>query len=381
MNICSIDEEGRYGGPQRRTVEVAKEIKKFGIRTTVFYSLYDSEKFKKELNNSNIKCKGIDIIRLSLEPRIFFRYLITFFRDIIRLYSIIKNGNYDLVQINGTPQYKGVIASKLAGIPIVWIIEDTQMPFIIRNATRILARYFASGIIVTGKSVYDYYIKKSIIKNKKNIEIHAPVDTKVFNPRLVEPNKSMINRKKIKIVTVSGVSPVKGLDFFIRMASQLVNYNKHLIFYVAGAELSSQKKYSKMINSLILSSKLNAENYKYYGMIDNVQSFLAGGDIFVCTSLTEAGPMTVWEAMSMGKAIVTTDVGSVRQYIKDGISGFIVPVGDTKALIKRVQDLILNPELARSMGKMAREVAKEKLDVSFAAQKYADFYKEVLSSC
>ena len=381
MNICSIDEEGRYGGPQRRTVEVAKEIKKFGIRTTVFYSLYDSEKFKKELNNSNIKCKGIDIIRLSLEPRIFFRYLITFFRDIICLYSIIKNGNYDLVQINGTPQYKGVIASKLAGIPIVWIIEDTQMPFIIRNATRILARYFASGIIVTGKSVYDYYIKKSIIKNKKNIEIHAPVDTKVFNPRLVEPNKSMINRKKIKIVTVSGVSPVKGLDFFIRMASQLVNYNKHLIFYVAGAELSSQKKYSKMINSLILSSKLNAENYKYYGMIDNVQSFLAGGDIFVCTSLTEAGPMTVWEAMSMGKAIVTTDVGSVRQYIKDGISGFIVPVGDTKALIKRVQDLILNPELARSMGKMAREVAKEKLDVSFAAQKYADFYKEVLSSC
>jgi len=381
LNICSIDEEGRYGGPQRRTVEVAKEIKKFGIRTTVFYSLYDSEKFKKELNNSNIKCKGIDIIRLSLEPRIFFRYLITFFRDIICLYSIIKNGNYDLVQINGTPQYKGVIASKLAGIPIVWIIEDTQMPFIIRNATRILARYFASGIIVTGKSVYDYYIKKSIIKNKKNIEIHAPVDTKVFNPRLVEPNKSMINRKKIKIVTVSGVSPVKGLDFFIRMASQLVNYNKHLIFYVAGAELSSQKKYSKMINSLILSSKLNAENYKYYGMIDNVQSFLAGGDIFVCTSLTEAGPMTVWEAMSMGKAIVTTDVGSVRQYIKDGISGFIVPVGDTKALIKRVQDLILNPELARSMGKMAREVAKEKLDVSFAAQKYADFYKEVLSSC
>ena len=28
MNICNIEEEGRYGGPQRRTVEVAKEIKK-----------------------------------------------------------------------------------------------------------------------------------------------------------------------------------------------------------------------------------------------------------------------------------------------------------------------------------------------------------------
>ena len=46
MNICSIDEEGRYGGPQRRTIEVAKEIKKLGIQTTVYYSLYDSEKYK-----------------------------------------------------------------------------------------------------------------------------------------------------------------------------------------------------------------------------------------------------------------------------------------------------------------------------------------------
>ena len=380
MNICNIEEEGRYGGPQRRTVEVAKEIRKFGIKTTVYYSLYDSEKFKKELKNSNIKCKGIDIIRLSLEPRIFFRYIITFIKDIIHLYSIIKNGNYDLVQINGTPQYKGAIASKLAGVPVVWILEDTEMPFIIRNTTRILARYLASGIIVTGKSVYDYYIKNSIIKNKKNIEIHAPVDTKVFNPKLVEPIKSMINRKKINIVTVAGVSPVKGLDYFIKMASQLVKNDKKLIFFVAGAELSSQKKYSKMINSLIHSSNLNDDNYKYYGMIDNVQSFLAGADIFVCSSITEAGPMTVWEAMSMGKAVVTTDVGSVRQYIEDGISGYIVPVGDTKALINKVQDLILNPELAKRMGIVAREVAKEKLDVLPAAQKYADFYKQVLFS-
>ena len=83
----------------------------------------------------------------------------------------------------------------------------------------------------------------------------------------------------------------------------------------------------------------------------------------------------------MGKAVVTTDVGSVRQYIEDGISGYIVPVGDTKALINKVQDLILSPELAKRMGMVAREVAKEKLDVLPAAQKYADFYKQVLFNC
>ena len=46
-------------------------------------------------------------------------------------------------------------------------------------------------------------------------------------------------------------------------------------------------------------------------------SFLKSGDIFVYTSISESGPMAVWEAMAMGKPIVTTDVGSVSQYLKN----------------------------------------------------------------
>ena len=378
LNICSIDEEGRYGGPQRRTIEVAKEIKKYGVETDVLYPIYDSELFKEALEKSRINCTAIKITRLSLEPKIFIRYILTFVNDIVRLQSFISKGNYDIVQINGTPQYKGVLAAKLAGVPTVWIIEDTQMPFVIRTASRILAKFFASGIIVTGKSVYDYYIKNSILKNKKCVQIHAPVDTKVFDPFKVKPDESMRKNNSKNIITVSGVSPVKGLEYFIRMASELINYDEELIFYVSGAELSSQKKYSKMIKSLIQSSNLNTDNYKFYGMVDNVQSFLAGGDIFVCTSVTEAGPMTVWEAMAMGKAIVTTDVGAVGQYIENGISGYIVPVAEPKALIKRVKELLNNPSLKKRFGKNARIIALQKLDVNIAANKYKKFYEQVL---
>jgi len=83
--------------------------------------------------------------------------------------------------------------------------------------------------------------------------------------------------------------------------------------------------------------------------------------------------------MAMGKAVVTTDVGSVTQYIEDGISGFIVPAMDSKALAAKVEELINNQTLRKEMGANAQSVAKKYLDVSIAAEKYAMFYETILN--
>ena len=83
--------------------------------------------------------------------------------------------------------------------------------------------------------------------------------------------------------------------------------------------------------------------------------------------------------MSMGKAVVTTNVGSVNQYIEDGKSGFIVPVKDAEALSRKVEILLNNENLRNAMGKEARKTAKKYLDISIAAKKHADFYKKILA--
>ena len=378
IKVCSVDEEGRFGGPQRRVAVVAKALKQHDIETHVVCPIYDSERFSQELLKSGIKYTSLDITRLTKEKKVLARYIFTFFSDILRLYSFFKRHKFDLVQVNGTPQYKGALAAKMAGIPVVWVIEDTEMPLIIKKTCRIIAKYCAAGIIITGKKVYDYYIRGSMLEGKLCAEIHAPVDTNIFDPKHVVPDKKMIHTRGRKIVTVSGISPVKGQEYFIEMASELLQRYDDLVFFVAGAELTSQKKYSFYIEKLIDSTKLKSDNYFFCGMIDDVPSFLYGADIFVCTSITEAGPMTVWEAMSMGKAVVTTDVGSVGQYIENGISGFIVPDRDSKALSIKVEELLNDPALRKKMGAGARLVAKKKLDVSIAADKYALFYKKII---
>ena len=88
IKICSIDEDGRFGGPQRRIIETAKALKKHGIETHVVYPIYDSEKFSRELLNAQIVNTSLNITRPTKESIVFIRYVLTFPLDILRIYLL-----------------------------------------------------------------------------------------------------------------------------------------------------------------------------------------------------------------------------------------------------------------------------------------------------
>ena len=73
-------------------------------------------------------------------------------------------------------------------------------------------------------------------------------------------------------------------------------------------------------------------------------------DIFICSSLSESGPMTLWEAMSMAKPIVSTDVGDVSHYVHDEENGFVVPIGDVDQLTNRILQLLNDEIICKRFG-------------------------------
>ena len=379
IRVCNVIEEGRFGGPERRIVQVAKVLKTRNIETHVFYPKYDSEKFSQELLKAGIPNSALSINRLTKEKKVLAKYIIFFFIEIFRLRRLFRRYKFDLIHGNGSYQFKAALAARLAGVPAVWHFNDTQMDAVIKKICLVIAKYCSSGFIVAGDRVRNYYIRGNSLEKKPCIEVHAPVDTNLFDPNHVIPDKRVSKMQGRKIVSVSGINPTKGLEYFIDMASCLLPRYNDLGFFVAGAEFSSQKKYYQYLKDLIVSSKLTNNHFKFVGMIDNVASFLKSADICVFTSIAEASPTAVWEAMSMGKAIVTTDVGSVSQYIENGKSGFIVPIKDVKALREKVEILLENSTLRQKMGADARIVAQKYLDISVAAEKHALFYRRILS--
>lgn len=96
----------------------------------------------------------------------------------------------------------------------------------------------------------------------------------------------------------------------------------------------------------------------------DVRPYLAGCSVFVLPSFYREGlPRTILEAMSSGRAVITTDMPGCRDPIEPGGNGFLVPPKSPHDLAKAMLKLIENPQLLQQMSRRSREIAEQTYDV------------------
>jgi glycosyltransferase involved in cell wall biosynthesis len=81
--------------------------------------------------------------------------------------------------------------------------------------------------------------------------------------------------------------------------------------------------------------------------------------VVVLASENEGLPNVVLEAMARGKTVVSTPVGGIPSVIKDGVTGFLVPVGDAAATRAAIERALADPDLRRRVGDAARDRVRE----------------------
>jgi D-inositol-3-phosphate glycosyltransferase len=87
--------------------------------------------------------------------------------------------------------------------------------------------------------------------------------------------------------------------------------------------------------------------------------------------------MVALEAMACGTPVVASQVGGLAFLVKDGITGYTVPVGDPEALCCRLNSLMSDPDLRAQMGQQAAEFARGYAWEKIAAQ-IVGLYEDVL---
>jgi glycosyltransferase involved in cell wall biosynthesis len=85
-----------------------------------------------------------------------------------------------------------------------------------------------------------------------------------------------------------------------------------------------------------------------------VPRILTATDLFALTSHNEANPVSILEAMSVGRPVVATDVGSIHETVTDGETGLLVPPGDAARFAECVVQLLCDPLRGQAMGTAAR---------------------------
>ena len=113
------------------------------------------------------------------------------------------------------------------------------------------------------------------------------------------------------------------------------------------------------------------ESIRLHGRTNNVPEALASARIFVLCSNVEGMPNALMEAMALGVPCIATDVSGVRDIIDDGVNGFIIPVGDQKALEDRLMQLMGSEKLQDQFSRESYSVM-ERFDKRIIFEQWLD---------
>ena len=377
IRVANVVEEGRFGGPHGRIAAVAERLKARGIETTVLCPVEDSETFRQVLDGHGVATILLRMHRLTRHLPHLARYLACLPFEIAALAAVIRRHRFDIVHCNGSWQWKGVVAAKLVGAPVVWHQNDTHMPGYVRLVFRLLARFLADGFIVAGEAVRRVYLASPALAAKPCFEIQAPVDCARFDPDRVAPEPKIAGLDGLKLVAVGNVNPAKGFDTLIEAAGLLRRRTERRVTVViVGGQFASQARYRARLENRI--QDLGLSDVIFHGPSDDVPACLKAADVYVCSSRHEASPMSVWEALAMGLPVVATDVGDVARFNATARFGLISPPGDAEALAANLARMVEDAALRADLAGRARGFAEATFELAVCAERHARAYRALL---
>ncbi len=123
------------------------------------------------------------------------------------------------------------------------------------------------------------------------------------------------------------------------------------------------------------------EHTDYLGKVPyaEVANHIRHAAVCVFPSYGEALPMAWMEAMAAAKSVVAYDIGWAREVIQDGVTGLLVPAGDTHALAEAVATVLADQDAASIMGAHARDDVCARFSAEEAARSSVGWYERVIA--
>lgn len=219
--------------------------------------------------------------------------------------------------------------------------------FLIRLIHSITALNYAYADQVSPVCDYNTRWEKRFGVSPKNIKvIYNGVDPNVF----VEA--SPIAHDRPTVVTIARIDPIKDILTLIRSAG-IVREQVPNVKYIVYGSVSVPSYYTECIK---LVKQLNLEEtITFAGHTLNMTAAYHSGDVVALSSISEAFPYSVVEAMMTGKPVVTTDVGGISEALGD--TGILCDPCDANGLAQGIVKLLLNSDLRESLGMEGRQRA------------------------
>jgi glycosyltransferase involved in cell wall biosynthesis len=123
------------------------------------------------------------------------------------------------------------------------------------------------------------------------------------------------------------------------------------------------------------------DRVRFDGLLDAeaVGALLRDARVVCVPSVAAEGlPLLLVEAMLAGRAVVASDLPSLRSALADGALGVLVPPGDPAALGATLLGLLRDDARVEALGRAARAAAERRYDTARAVDRFVEVYRGVL---
>jgi glycosyltransferase involved in cell wall biosynthesis len=286
-----------------------------------------------------------------------------------RLTALLRRRKIDAVITVGAgdKMFWGRLAARRVDVPVILsALHSTGWPDGVGRLNQLLTP-ITDSFIAVARSHGRFLAKNLRINEQRVAVVPNGVDTTRFAPH---PDVMAVRRElgigptDPVVGIVAALRPEKNHELFLEVARRVVNQLPTARFLIIG---DGPCRDAIQLRALELDV---SEHVLMLGSRGDIPRLLAAMDVFALTSHIEANPVSILEAMSVGRPVVATNVGSIHEAVSEGKTGFLVPPGDADQFAERVLHLLREPLVCGSMGAAAREAVVSRWSIQAMVHGY-----------
>lgn len=264
-----------------------------------------------------------------------------------------KNGA--IIIVDDRAEHKGFLYNILINEHEEYNLEFNKKNFWIIDDRR---DYELADYIITPSTFSKETFISEGIDEKKLIVIPYGCNVEKFYP--------IENRDdgKFRVIYVGSLCLRKGVRYLIDAFKEIDNLNIELL--LIGKIEPELQEYMNNI----------PKNVKHIEYVHNkeLNNYYSQSNLFVLPSLSDSFSLATLEAMAAGLPVIVSENVGAKDFVKDGVNGYIVPIKDSNILKEKIIYLYENKQLTKEMGFNSREISI-KVNWNEYEKKIIEFYK------
>ena len=217
----------------------------------------------------------------------------------------------------------------------------------------------------------DYFVENRLVDAHKTILIRGSG----VNMEKFKPTPQPLNQLPV-VLFVGRLLWSKGIKELIEAVKKLREENINFTLQIVGAP---DERNPEAVPASFLQTYHDEGVINWLGRQTDMPKFYREADIVVLpTEYREGLPLTLLEAASTGRALITTDVPGCREIVRDQQNGFLIKPKDVNSLADALRKLLTNPELRSQFGLASTELVRTEFSAEIVQKQLLEVYSSLL---